>query len=245
MGATTLLSKALSLVRPNLDPPDFPFALEPEQTSQGMQPPGQASAPTLTRDLEENLQRIQAQFHGKQNASLVYHRLVLPLEPETEALVIYIDDQIDWEQLYHTTLRWLYHPSDEPAGPLEAATLVQRVLADGNLQVSESIESIVMMLLDGWAAVLIDGLEQSVLAEARGWAKRPVGRPTAEMTVRGPQEGFTEDLHTNLSLVRKRLRTPDLMVEFLKVGSTSRTSLAILYLGSVANPRLVAEVAQS
>lgn len=47
---------------------------------------------------------------------------------------------------------------------------------------------------------------------------------------------------TNLALVRKILKTADLVAENIKVGSVSQTPCALLYIDGVTNPGLVAEV---
>jgi spore germination protein KA len=88
----------------------------------------------------------------------------------------------------------------------------------------------------------VEGLNQAVLVEVQGWEKRAIDKPNTEIVVRGSNEGFTEDLQTNLSLIRRRLRTSDLMIEMGNVGNISRTDIAVVYLKSIANEDLVAEV---
>ncbi|HBI57173.1 MAG TPA: hypothetical protein DDY38_10135, partial [Firmicutes bacterium] len=57
-----------------------------------------------------------------------------------------------------------------------------------------------------------------------------------------PREGLIEDLETNLTLVRKRLKTPTLKIDCRSVGRRSNTQLAILHLEGVADPKVLAEV---
>ncbi|MBB6669230.1 spore germination protein [Cohnella nanjingensis] len=64
---------------------------------------------------------------------------------------------------------------------------------------------------------------------------------SAEISVKGPRDGFIEELPVNLTLVRRRLRTPDLKVEQHKIGSESQTKIALLYMASIAPPGLVKE----
>lgn len=60
-----------------------------------------------------------------------------------------------------------------------------------------------------------------------------------EVSVRGPKDGFVEQLHTNTALIRYRLRTPGLRCEQLCVGTRSGTKAALLYEADIANPQLV------
>ncbi|WP_158301702.1 spore germination protein [Paenibacillus mesophilus] len=65
---------------------------------------------------------------------------------------------------------------------------------------------------------------------------------STEVSIKGPRDSFTEDLHTNVALVRKRLLTHSLCCETFSVGERSHTSVALLYIGDVADPKLVEEV---
>ncbi len=58
----------------------------------------------------------------------------------------------------------------------------------------------------------------------------------------GPREGFVESLFTNVSLMRRRLRTPNLVMEAIPVGTTSNTNIVICYLKGVADVEMVQKV---
>lgn len=62
---------------------------------------------------------------------------------------------------------------------------------------------------------------------------------STEVSVKGPRDAFTEDLSTNIALVRKRLLTHSLCCEIWTIGERSHTSVALLYIGDVANPGVV------
>nr|WP_158594185.1 spore germination protein [Cohnella faecalis] len=46
----------------------------------------------------------------------------------------------------------------------------------------------------------------------------------------------------NLPLIRKRLKTPDLKVAGMTVGSYSRTEVAVVYIKGIADPALAGEI---
>lgn len=52
---------------------------------------------------------------------------------------------------------------------------------------------------------------------------------SVEMSVQGPQKAFTQDLDTNISLVRNRYPSNKLKVEYQVVGSISKTKIALIY----------------
>lgn len=94
----------------------------------------------------------------------------------------------------------------------------------------------------GEAVLLIDGIEGALRIPARGFEERGVEEPDTETVIRGPRDGFTESLATNLALIRRKLRDTALRVETTQVGHRSHTDVAVLYIADVANPHLVREV---
>ncbi|QQK79017.1 spore germination protein [Salicibibacter cibi] len=74
--------------------------------------------------------------------------------------------------------------------------------------------------------------------------KRSIETPENEFTVVGPNEAFIESIDVNLNLIRKRLRTSDLVVEEMKVGRFSQSRVAILYMDGLTNKQLVQTLRQ-
>jgi len=89
-------------------------------------------------------------------------------------------------------------------------------------------------------AVVIDAKEKECLSiNTAGFAKRAISEPPTASVVRGPREGFIEDVETNLSMLRRRLKTPSFAVKRLKVGERTQTNIVLVYLEGVVNPFVV------
>ncbi|NLY74694.1 MAG: spore germination protein [Firmicutes bacterium] len=73
-------------------------------------------------------------------------------------------------------------------------------------------------------------------------AKRTPEDPVNEQAIRGPRDGFVEDIFDNLSLIRRRLPDPHLQADEIIIGRRTRTRVAIVYLKDVADPDLALEV---
>ena len=103
-------------------------------------------------------------------------------------------------------------------------------------------EELAKKVVTGHALLFIDGYDRAIVLEARKWKERSISEPQSEVAVVGPREGFVESLLTNASMLRRRLRTPNLVLEAIPIGTTSNTNIAICYLKGVADENLVAEV---
>ncbi|SMF54937.1 spore germination protein [Paenibacillus barengoltzii] len=64
---------------------------------------------------------------------------------------------------------------------------------------------------------------------------------STESAVKGARDGFTENLSTNIGLIRKRLRTASLGVEEIIKGTRGETRIALFYIRDVINPDILEE----
>ncbi|WP_343223718.1 spore germination protein [Paenibacillus oenotherae] len=64
---------------------------------------------------------------------------------------------------------------------------------------------------------------------------------TMEVSLKGPRDGFIEQIDVNCALIRKRLRTTKLQIESFIIGSSSQTQVQLLYLKDTACPEIIHE----
>jgi len=68
-----------------------------------------------------------------------------------------------------------------------------------------------------------------------------VEEPDTEAVVRGPREGFTENLKTNTALLRRKIKNPNLRFELIKLGNQTNTNVCITYIKGICNEKFVTE----
>ncbi|PLT47661.1 Spore germination protein GerKA [Paenibacillus pasadenensis] len=95
------------------------------------------------------------------------------------------------------------------------------------------------MIFEANAILFCDEQQRAWSMSAGTVPGRSPSEAATEVSVRGPKDGFVEQLHTNTALIRYRLRTPGLRCEQLCVGTRSGTKAALLYEADIANPQLV------
>ncbi|TWI59019.1 spore germination protein [Halalkalibacter nanhaiisediminis] len=194
----------------------------------------------LSSDLKTNINWFKNHFSIPKNTGVIIREITIG-QLAIKGAILYVDGQVNWEHLNQTVLTPLM-TMDEQIDQISADLLKEQILTKGQTSKKEKLGQIVNDILMGSAAVLAEGLNVSIIVEVKGWEKRSIENPKTEVVIRGSQEAFTEDIQTNLSMIRRRLRTPDLMIELGSVGNLSRTDIAIVYLKSIANSDLVGEV---
>ncbi len=98
-----------------------------------------------------------------------------------------------------------------------------------------TLNDCVQEVLDGNALLIVDGLPVSYSIGAKSLPVRTVSEPPTDVAVKGPREGFIEDVKTNMVLVRKRLKSPNLRFTVSKIGKRSNTAVCLCYLDGIVN----------
>ena len=97
-------------------------------------------------------------------------------------------------------------------------------------------------ILDGNSLLLVDGLNTGFIIGAKLLPTRSISEPPSDVAIKGPREGFIEDIKTNMALVRKRLKCPELRFETLKIGKRSNTHVAISYLDGISSQETLQKI---
>lgn len=97
-------------------------------------------------------------------------------------------------------------------------------------------------LLTGCALVK-DGKTVYVL-DTRHYPSRSIDEPDTEKSVRGSKDGFNENLLNCTGLIRRRIRTMDLVMEKLTIGSSSKLDICLCYLDSKIDKTMLSNIKQ-
>jgi len=104
------------------------------------------------------------------------------------------------------------------------------------------LDELLNNVFSGYTALIIDGLAIALLIETIGFEARDVKEPETEAVVRGPREGFTERLQTNISLLRRKIKSADLRLEKMTLGKVTKTDICIAYIQNITNHKIVDEL---
>lgn len=112
------------------------------------------------------------------------------------------------------------------------------------LKQMNATSDIIKEVLDGNSLLLVDGVNVGFIVGAKLLPTRAVIEPPTDVAVKGPREGFIEDVKTNMALVRKRLKTPNLMFQTLQIGKRSNTMIALCWLEGTSDTALKDQIVE-
>ncbi|MBQ8331271.1 MAG: spore germination protein [Clostridia bacterium] len=99
----------------------------------------------------------------------------------------------------------------------DTALMVQMVLSGATLMIGETF---------GAAAIVID---------SRTYPARETQEPEGDRVMMGARDGFVETLIFNTALIRRRIRNPALTMQYMTVGSDSKTDVVLCYMADRAD----------
>ncbi|NLI91596.1 MAG: spore germination protein [Peptococcaceae bacterium] len=198
-------------------------------------------------DIVSNLQLIKQLFGVPQNKDLIIREF--EIGNKKRAFVAYLDGMADKQIINNYILRPLFNmersdPQEEKRPGQLTGVSLGSVIETNDTKNLDSIEKVAAEILKGNTALYVDGLPYFITCETIGFDKRGVESPKTEGIVKGPQEAFSENLRTNISLLRRIIRNSSLITEFFEVGEKTSTTIAVIYLKDVVNPALVKEVSR-
>lgn len=96
-----------------------------------------------------------------------------------------------------------------------------------------SQQEIINGLLDGNVAIFAG--KETYLINVSGFEERSISQSETETVINGPHDSFNEVLKTNVSLIRRRIRSPRLKIIKLTVGEISKTKVLLIYIEGISN----------
>ncbi len=183
-----------------------------------------------------NLQEKIEEFKMLLNDSIDFAHRYFEKEGQKVAM-IFLKSITDQELLSDS----IYMPMQMYQGSLSIENLQNEIIKCSDITEIEE-EKIINEILGGKIILLTDFSDKIIAVDLYKFPTRQPTEPPTSPVIQGPREGFVEDLQTNITLIRRRLKSKNLVIKSLQIGSQSQTKIAVTYLKDVANDYIVNKV---
>ncbi len=161
-------------------------------------------------------------------------------EPQTRILIVFIEGLVDKVILNRDIILPIISVSTEEKYTLD--TLKGKVINNCEIAEVKKFSEAVDSILFGNAVLYINGEGTAINTNINAQEGREIGEPDTEAVIRGPREGFVENIKVNTVLIRKKIRDTELKVENMRIGSRTKTLIEICYIKGLAREETVEEV---
>ncbi|MCH5297432.1 MAG: spore germination protein [Ruminococcus sp.] len=195
----------------------------------------------MNNSLKENINELKRMFNN--SADFTVRDMKLKSQSNINAAIITIEGMCSKEVVAISVINPLLEYDFENADPEKALQIIlKKVLTSSEIVEVNSLNEAVSFSTSGFAVLAVDGASKMLAIGTQGFSFRSVSEPESEVVQRGSREGFTEPLRINMTLIRRRIKSPDLVFETVTVGSSSQTQLMICYLQKRVSENILKEV---
>lgn len=185
----------------------------------------------LKKSLKENLLMFDELF--KNDDTFVCRKI--KINKGTDCVVMFFDGMVNNVSIAESIIEPLLNEKNENVKTICADYIANSVIEINDAVVTDNMPDILDKFLYGDSLILIDGDARGIVVNTKGFTMRSISEPESEKVLSGPREGFIEGFMMNLSMIRRKIKSPDLKFRFVQLGSTTKTTAAICYIHGVVD----------
>lgn len=108
-----------------------------------------------------------------------------------------------------------------------------------NIKIKEikNYQDICKYLNNGFVILLIED-DYSLALEVKKNLTRSIEKPMTETTIRGSMDAFTENIETNMGLIKRRIKSNKLWNKDMEIGKYTKNKISILTIDGITNNNL-------
>ncbi len=193
----------------------------------------------FSKDFERNKQRIDTLLQIDKSFDLLYRVVTIG----GKKACFYFIDGFCKDEVMEKILEFLYKITPEEM-PATAHDFLKEKLPYGEIDLVKTENDFLQRVLSGVPVLMIDGYSEMLATDFRTYPSRSVDEPEKDKVMRGSRDGFVETVVFNTALIRRRIRSTELVMEMHTVGKSSRTDVVLAYMGNRVEPEMLENIRQ-
>ena len=121
-------------------------------------------------------------------------------------------------------------------------TYFKSFIPGSNIKEEDTFDKLYDLIENGFTCILFNDEKKYIAVETKKDLSRAIDTPKTEQTISGPKDSFTENYNINIGLIRKRIKSKDLILEEFTIGNLTNTKVGILYMDNIIEDELLNEV---
>lgn len=194
----------------------------------------------LSNSLQSNISLIKEIFNDDE--TLIVRYLENQKNNNIKCCIIFLQEMIDGETINTNIIKPIIESRYLSEENNNIENILSHVIFSNDANKSNDVNKISESILNGNTVLFLEGESKALIISTIGWKTRDIKEPEGEKALRGPREGFTESLMMNISMIRRKLLTPDLKFKFRVLGTQTKTKICLCYIDGIVNNKILNEL---
>lgn len=151
--------------------------------------------------------------------------------------IIYNEVLTDQDKMSNFIYRSLDHIEKIYKGKELLYDVIKNNISNIKIKEINNYQDICKYLNNGFVILLIED-DYSLALEVKKNLTRSIEKPMTETTIRGAMDSFTENIETNIGLIKRRLKTNKLWNEDMELGKYTKNKISILTIKGLTNSKI-------
>lgn len=189
----------------------------------------------VNTNIEENIAFLRQELGVGKSFDVVH----LDVEYAEHKMAMFLVDGLVKDDLLHLLMKFLAKVKKEDLEKDLLKKLLRTYIPYIEINTTDDLNKVIDGVLSGPTALVVDGIDEVVLIDARTYPVRGPEEPDTERVIRGSRDGFVETIVFNTALTRRRVRDRSLRMEFMQLGRRSKTDVVLCYIEDIADGDMV------
>ncbi|MGI6123176.1 MAG: spore germination protein [Acetivibrionales bacterium] len=194
----------------------------------------------LKKSIEDNVNLFKRIFQGDDTVTVRY--FANQEQGKIKFCIIYIDGMVDVETANRNIIQPIVQSTFPKNFEGNMDVILEQVVLSNHAEKICNVDELVMRIIRGESVLLMDKSDEALVICTKGWKSRSINEPENEKAQRGSREGFVEPILVNLSMIRRKLATPNLKIKNMVLGKESKTNVSVCYLENIVNKQILNEL---
>lgn len=196
----------------------------------------------MNKDLYENI--IKIKNDSRNSTDYKYKEIAIS---DNKLCLVFIEDITSSDRINDYILKSISYLIENKIS-LTFKNLVKyfkNIVPGNEINQINDFDDLYKYLHNGSTIIIFDNYEIALAVETKAKLDRGINTPTVEQSISGPKDSFNENYKTNLGLIRKRIKTNNLVVDEKIIGKETKTRVNILYMKNIIEPKLLEDIKSS
>lgn len=191
----------------------------------------------INKNIDKNEEIIKNTYHN--SPDITFKKLTIIKE---KLLIVYNETLTNPQLINNFILNNLSNIEIHNIKTNNILDFFNNTIPSHNIKYINNLNKVYDLISDGFTIIFFENKTIAFAIETKENLSRSIKEPLTEQTISGPKDAFNENYSTNIGLIRKRIKSTNLVLEETTIGKETKTKLGILYMDNIIEKELLKEV---